>query len=159
MYERPSVNDFGVIIPADQFPLKYTRDIIIQQKDDKLVRISESHPLVDALSYPLLFPSGELGWSPEMKFQVNQEGKNFKEQNSTNNDQSDEEQLDEDFEKAPKIKRKKATTKFVSEIGDEYDNLIKGDSCEIWRTITLSLFLNFILHIRKESFNLLFKGM
>jgi hypothetical protein len=33
----------------------------------EFVRINEQHPTLDSLSYPLLYPTGEIGWSPKMK--------------------------------------------------------------------------------------------
>lgn len=44
------------------------RDIVIDSKDDGLTRISDIHPKLMALQYPLLFPKGEDGYHTEIDY-------------------------------------------------------------------------------------------
>lgn len=149
-YNKPSSNDMGIIIPEMNNDLIYSRDIIIQRQDNVLERISESHPAVDTLSYVLFFLTGQLGWSPDMK---------FKKQTSTSDakqgDQfSQEEKEDLDFEP------EKNQEEELKDPHLDYEKSQKerqtGDKS--MRSITLAMFMLFFLHVRKESFNLLFKG-
>ncbi|XP_074352272.1 uncharacterized protein LOC141691432 [Apium graveolens] len=45
------------------------RDIVVNEKGKGLVRVSYVHPKLMALQYPLLFPRGEGGFHPKIKFQ------------------------------------------------------------------------------------------
>ncbi|KAL8128171.1 hypothetical protein AgCh_014940 [Apium graveolens] len=45
------------------------RDIVVSEKSKGLVRVSYVHPRLMALQYPLLFPRGEDGFHPKIKFQ------------------------------------------------------------------------------------------
>ncbi|XP_074328323.1 uncharacterized protein LOC141666227 [Apium graveolens] len=45
------------------------RDIVVKEKGKGLVRVSYVHPKLMALQYPLLFPRGEDGFHPKIKFQ------------------------------------------------------------------------------------------
>lgn len=71
-YEKPAAKDIGLIIPLKQLNQneKKSRDIIVQRDDKTLKRISEFNPAVDAFAYPLLYPNGDLGWSPDMVYEV-----------------------------------------------------------------------------------------
>lgn len=71
LYALPEGEDFGAIVPANEPTAEtYSRDILIEQMDSKLVRISESHPACHPLGYALLHLTGRPGWSPEEKFKV-----------------------------------------------------------------------------------------
>ena len=56
-------NDFGDVIPP--------RDIVINNKNEGLKRISELHPEYMALQYPLLFPYGEDGFHEKIHYHNN----------------------------------------------------------------------------------------
>ena len=56
------------VLIADKGESEFTRDIVVQKKDNKLQSTSESHPANDALSYTLIFVNGDLVWSPEMTY-------------------------------------------------------------------------------------------
>ncbi|XP_074360116.1 uncharacterized protein LOC141700196 [Apium graveolens] len=45
------------------------RDIVVNEKGKGSVRVSNVHPKLMALQYPLLFPRGEDGFHPKIKFQ------------------------------------------------------------------------------------------
>lgn len=143
LYNKPSPDDFGVIIPADYNNLKYSRDIIIQKRDNFFIRISESHPVVHPASYVLLFPSGELGWSPNMKFP-------------------------QDLKKAiPKQKESKIYSEaIIKELPDptpyhlhDDEKLQHKQEVEGYRGLSLLMYIQFFLCIRKNCFNLIFKGI
>lgn len=57
-----------------------SRDIIIESKIGGLERISDIHPKLMALQYPLLFPNGEDGYHDDIPYEKtkNYEGKKRK---------------------------------------------------------------------------------
>ncbi|PIA50920.1 hypothetical protein AQUCO_01100021v1 [Aquilegia coerulea] len=66
-YNLPTSEDIAVIIPGDETEPTSKRDIILHLKNNNLERISECHPLYLPSHYVLLFPTGDLGWSTDMK--------------------------------------------------------------------------------------------
>ncbi|PIA51519.1 hypothetical protein AQUCO_01100400v1 [Aquilegia coerulea] len=66
-YNLPTSEDIAVIIPGDGTEPTSKRDIILHLKNNNLERISEYHPLYLPSHYVLLFPTGDLGWSTDMK--------------------------------------------------------------------------------------------
>ncbi|PIA43947.1 hypothetical protein AQUCO_01800182v1 [Aquilegia coerulea] len=66
-YNLPTSEDIAVIIPGDETKPTSKRDIILHLKNNNLERISECHPLYLPSHYVLLFPTGDLGWSTDMK--------------------------------------------------------------------------------------------
>ncbi|PIA41356.1 hypothetical protein AQUCO_02200045v1 [Aquilegia coerulea] len=66
-YNLPTSEDIAVIIPGDGTEPTSKRDIILHLKNNNLERISECHPLYLPSHYVLLFPTGDLGWSTDMK--------------------------------------------------------------------------------------------
>ena len=65
-YNRRVVPEVAAIVLDEQY-MNFGRDIILHQHGGHLLRIKEIHPAYDALSYPLLFPAGQCGWSPTFK--------------------------------------------------------------------------------------------
>ncbi|KAI9457120.1 hypothetical protein BJY52DRAFT_1095751, partial [Lactarius psammicola] len=68
-YQAPdaSVNEIAVIIPGDGDQLTGAQDIILYCKHgNPLQRISDVHPLYPSLRYVLLYPTGQLGWHPNI---------------------------------------------------------------------------------------------
>ena len=63
-YNLPTVDEVAVILPADHSTLP--RDIVLHLQHGPLHRISDLHPAYCPLQYPLLFPSAENGWYPEL---------------------------------------------------------------------------------------------
>lgn len=135
VYERPSVDELAGLI-TEKGEHHFSRDIRVQKIDNKLQRISESHPANDPLGFALLFVKGTLGWSPEMVYPaINKTGKV-----SAPNEPEPPSDADDKFIDAchSDTKRIKLNTTL--------------------KTVTLFMFMNFFLHIRKGTFNLLFKG-
>ncbi|PIA30674.1 LOW QUALITY PROTEIN: hypothetical protein AQUCO_05400048v1 [Aquilegia coerulea] len=66
-YNLPTSEDIAVIITGDETEPTSKRDIILHLKNNNLERISECHPLYLPSHYVLLFPTGDLGWSTDMK--------------------------------------------------------------------------------------------
>ncbi|XP_076913950.1 uncharacterized protein LOC143572776 [Bidens hawaiensis] len=64
-YDRPSIGTLGAIISDDDATC-HQYDIVVCHKDDKVQRISKLHRLYMPLQYPLLFPYGDSGWSPNI---------------------------------------------------------------------------------------------
>jgi hypothetical protein len=61
IYNLPTVSEVAALIVGDVDEGE-TRDIIVQEQNGKLERISEFHPSYLAYQYPLLFPYGEDGF-------------------------------------------------------------------------------------------------
>ena len=71
-YNLPTAasNEIAAIIPGSGDQPTAGRDIILHHKaGDGLKRISELHPFYPALHYVLLFPTGQLGWHPQLEYQ------------------------------------------------------------------------------------------
>ncbi|EAU86521.2 transcriptional factor B3 [Coprinopsis cinerea okayama7 len=65
-YNTPTSDEFAVVVP-DRQGNEQGRDIILRLHGGGLHRISDLHPAYAPLQYPLLFPYGERGWSPDLK--------------------------------------------------------------------------------------------
>ncbi len=64
-YNAPTSDEVAAIIPNDE-EIAEGRDLILQTRNGALQRIQDTNAAYDALSYPLLFPRGEAGWSETM---------------------------------------------------------------------------------------------
>ncbi|XP_065835787.1 uncharacterized protein [Oscarella lobularis] len=58
-FNAPSGHDVAALVPEGQ---EGYRDIVLSDKDDRIMRIHEVHRSYDSLQYPLLFPLGEDGY-------------------------------------------------------------------------------------------------
>jgi len=65
-YNLPTSSEIAVIIPGSGEEPVGVRDIILRKKHGGLQRINELHPLYEALHFVLLFPTGQLGWYPNL---------------------------------------------------------------------------------------------
>ncbi|KAI3705431.1 hypothetical protein L1987_75668 [Smallanthus sonchifolius] len=65
-YDTPAAGTLGAIIREDD-PRSIDFDIIVKSKDGTAHRVNKLHPSYMPLQYPLLFPFGEEGWSPELR--------------------------------------------------------------------------------------------
>ncbi|XP_074337035.1 uncharacterized protein LOC141674212 [Apium graveolens] len=70
-----STDEVAGIMVGDTEDTCGERDIVVHDKIIGLVRVSYVHPKLMALQYPLLFPRGEDGFHPKIKFQKNEESK------------------------------------------------------------------------------------
>ncbi|KAJ0495305.1 putative helitron helicase-like domain-containing protein [Helianthus annuus] len=68
-YGAPSPDTLGGIVCGDDFNAS-GYDIIIHSKGGIPQRVSKLHPSYMPLQYPLLFPLGEEGWSPNLKLRT-----------------------------------------------------------------------------------------
>ncbi|XP_074323771.1 uncharacterized protein LOC141660683 [Apium graveolens] len=64
-----STDEVAGIMVGDTEETCGDRDIVVNEKGKGLVRVSYVHPKLMALQYPLLFPRGEDGLHPKIKFQ------------------------------------------------------------------------------------------
>lgn len=71
-------NEVGVIMVGDLENTCGERDIIIDCKSKGLTRISDIHPKLMALQYPLLFPTGEDGYHDDIPYVQNEQNKGKK---------------------------------------------------------------------------------
>lgn len=62
-------NEVGDIMVGDLEDTCGLRDIIIESFADGLERISDIHPKLMALQYPLLFPNGEDGYHDDIPYE------------------------------------------------------------------------------------------
>lgn len=63
----PSDEVAGIMI-GDQEETEECRDIVIQAKSGKFQRVTNVHPKLMALQYPLLFPTGEDGYHKDIEY-------------------------------------------------------------------------------------------
>lgn len=63
-YNAPTIDDVAIVIVGEQFQ---RRDIVLQRRNDQLMRVPETHRSYDSLQYPLMFPRGEDGYHLTMK--------------------------------------------------------------------------------------------
>ncbi len=62
-------NEIAIILPGDGDEVQSSRDIILYRWNGQgLQRISDLHPLYQALHYVLLFPTGQFGWNPNIPY-------------------------------------------------------------------------------------------
>mgnify|MGYP003702294039 CR=1 FL=1 len=64
----PSTSEVAMLIVKDPTEKSYGRDIVLEYKDMRPKRISETHPKFMAMQYPLLFPYGEDGYRLGIKY-------------------------------------------------------------------------------------------
>ena len=68
-YNLPTTqHELAAIIPGDVDTCVDSRNIIIREKGGPLIRITVIHPLYVALHFPLLAPTGQSGWHPELRY-------------------------------------------------------------------------------------------
>ena len=65
-FNAPSVDDVAIVVVSDERHCN-RRDIILEQRSAKFVRILDTHRSYDALQYPILFPKGEDGYQLGIK--------------------------------------------------------------------------------------------
>ncbi|CAN0874975.1 ATP-dependent DNA helicase PIF1 [Linum grandiflorum] len=68
MYELPTGTELAGLIPGDFTPDQDDRDIIINNKETGLKRITSLNPLFDSLHFPLLFPHGNDGFHNRIRY-------------------------------------------------------------------------------------------
>lgn len=61
-------NELAAIIPGDVETCINSREVIVRSKGGPLIRMTECHPAYIALHFPLLAPTGQRGWDPEMRY-------------------------------------------------------------------------------------------
>ena len=66
-YIRPTAEEVAGLLVGDGTEHYGSHDVIIQKMDGTLQRIDEIHPSYMPLHYPLLFPYGTDGWSPDIQ--------------------------------------------------------------------------------------------
>ena len=145
LYSLPSVKDHAALVKENYHP----RNIIVKKHDNHLERIPEDHPAVDPLTYPLLFIKGDSGWSPTMKFQsvigqTTEEPSEFQSVIGQTTEEPSEGRVREGpaaTDPYPFMPHKRIFLKTKE------------------ATITLFLYMNFMLHIRNFGFNLFAKGI
>ncbi|KAF7153666.1 hypothetical protein RHSIM_Rhsim01G0136800 [Rhododendron simsii] len=68
-YNLPTADEIAIILPGDGTEKSGMRDIVLHLRGNNgLMRVNEYHPAYLSLHYVLLFPRGELGWKPEMRY-------------------------------------------------------------------------------------------
>ncbi|OMO85773.1 DNA helicase PIF1, ATP-dependent [Corchorus olitorius] len=67
-YSLPTSSQVGGLIVGDFGRSDGDRDVIVEHRDSRLMRIGTVHPLYMALQYPILFPFGEDGFTPNIRY-------------------------------------------------------------------------------------------
>jgi hypothetical protein len=67
-----SSQHIGQILPTTEPSLR-SRDIVVRPRGDYLIRITECHPAFLDFHFPILFPIGQLSWSPSLCVQGSSE--------------------------------------------------------------------------------------
>ena len=82
-YNLPTAtsHEIAVIIPGDGDQPDLGGEIVLHRLGGGLKGISERHPLYPSLHYVLLFPTGQLGWHPNIPYGKNQNQANQNEAN------------------------------------------------------------------------------
>ena len=159
LYALPEGDDIGAVVPAgEKTGETFSRNIIIQRKDSKLVRISESHSACHPLGYVLLHPTGQPGWSPDHLFEMTdskskrpnaEEAAEIEVKYNQVHSQISSDSVHSELEFYPP-----AETFVNAQLPD-----LSDEGPKAWRSITLMMYMKFFLYIRKDCFNLLFKGL
>ena len=97
IYNTPSTNEIAILIPGFGECEKPTkREALVFEKTGTVKKMDCNHQAYDPLMYPLIFPSGQLGWAPNTILLTNVNEKEYKKkednENATDNDISDEEE-------------------------------------------------------------------
>jgi hypothetical protein len=82
-YEMPHTEELAMLVVGDLNIENYRRDIIVNNKNNGLQRISIFHPAYMPLQYPLLFPYGERGFQLGIPYHEQKIGKKLKEKRDT----------------------------------------------------------------------------
>ncbi|XP_013594329.1 PREDICTED: uncharacterized protein LOC106302348 [Brassica oleracea var. oleracea] len=67
-YDLPTASEIGGLIVGDLSATSVGRDIVVELKSSALQRISDLHPLLMSLQYPLLFPYGDTGYNERLPY-------------------------------------------------------------------------------------------
>lgn len=67
-YNLPTCNELALLIVGDFTTETFKRDIIVHDKDHGLTYVSNLHPALMSLQYPLLFPHGDVGFHLGMQY-------------------------------------------------------------------------------------------
>ena len=65
-YNSPTSNDVAAVFRAEDGAAPSERGLFVYPYESNITPVSMLHPALDPLAYPLLFPHGDHGWSPEM---------------------------------------------------------------------------------------------
>ena len=66
----PVNNEVAAVFVGDDGAPPTTRDVVVYPRDQPLEKIHITSQLNDPLTYPLLFPHGDLGWNTEMLYNL-----------------------------------------------------------------------------------------
>ncbi|KAF8099156.1 hypothetical protein N665_0250s0018 [Sinapis alba] len=68
-YDLPTSDEIAGLIVGDFSLDSLARDVVVEFKSSALQRISDLHPLLKSLQYPILFPYGEPGYHERIPYQ------------------------------------------------------------------------------------------
>jgi hypothetical protein len=66
-HNLPQQSEVAVVLVEDG-NARHHRDLLLYTTDRRLMQIFETSAWYDPLQYPLLFPRGELGWTPNIQY-------------------------------------------------------------------------------------------
>lgn len=70
-YNEPTTsNELAAIIPGDVDSCVNARDVVVRLKGGPLLRVSECNPAYIPWHFPLLAPTGQMGWNTDLRYSV-----------------------------------------------------------------------------------------
>ncbi|CAB4274065.1 unnamed protein product [Prunus armeniaca] len=73
-YEQPTCDEIGGLVVGDIGLFDSNRDIVVELQAGELKRITKLNPKFMSLQYPILFPYGEDGYRPDLKWSNDYKG-------------------------------------------------------------------------------------
>ncbi|CAL2249000.1 unnamed protein product, partial [Prunus armeniaca] len=73
-YEQPTCDEIGGLVVGDIGLFDSNRDIVVELQAGELKRITKLNPKFMSLQYPILFPYGEDGYRPNLKWSNDYKG-------------------------------------------------------------------------------------
>ncbi|CAL9026294.1 unnamed protein product [Prunus brigantina] len=73
-YEQPTCDEIGGLVVGDIGLFDSNRDIVVELQAGELKRITKLNPKFMSLQYPILFPYGEDGYTPDLKWSNDYKG-------------------------------------------------------------------------------------
>ncbi|EFO97109.1 hypothetical protein CRE_30483 [Caenorhabditis remanei] len=67
-YQNPTADEIAVVYVGDEEEIPGKRGLTVHQKSGQLQSLHVIDPNCDPMTYPLLFPKGQMGWHPKIPY-------------------------------------------------------------------------------------------
>jgi hypothetical protein len=146
-YNNPTNNEIGVVFKSVDGAPPSDRDIrghlLIPPRGRRFIEIDPNKSMCDPTSYPLLFPSGDSGWNPNILYRTNDERR---EAEGENDEEEDPDVVSNERGPGGETATEEAENQelnFEETVGDPEDQSIsRRRGNEILQTIIFLLFIN-----------------